>query len=88
MSDSDALADWVRLVVDDLDLDPADVNVALLLDVARDAAHGVVRPAAPVTTYLLGLAQGRRQGGADVLGSLAGRIDALLATRTDPKMED
>jgi hypothetical protein len=30
--------------------------------VARDAAHGVARPAAPLTTYLLGVAVA---GGAD-----------------------
>ncbi|MDI1289630.1 MAG: DUF6457 domain-containing protein, partial [bacterium] len=27
-----------------------------ILDVARDAAHAVERPAAPVTTYLMGFA--------------------------------
>jgi hypothetical protein len=39
-----------------------EVDVALLLDLAREAAHGVARPAAPLTTYLLGLAVA---GGAD-----------------------
>ena len=33
-----------------------EVDVQQLLDVARDAAHAVDRPAAPVTTYLLGYA--------------------------------
>lgn len=33
-----------------------DVDVDILLDVARDAAHNVMRPAAPITTYLLGIA--------------------------------
>ena len=36
-----------------------DVPVARLLDVARDAAHRVQRPAAPITTFLVGLAVGR-----------------------------
>ncbi len=35
------------------------VDVTLLLDLARDVAHGVARPAAPVTAYLLGLAVAR-----------------------------
>lgn len=35
----------------------------LVLDLARDVAHGVERPAAPVSTFLLGLAAGQ---GADV----------------------
>jgi len=77
----DPLDDWVRVVADDLQLDPDAVDIALLLDVARDAAHGVVRPAAPVTTYLLGLAQGQRHGDRAELRVLAGRISALLAAR-------
>ncbi|MDP9181826.1 MAG: DUF6457 domain-containing protein [Actinomycetota bacterium] len=54
--------DWVGAVKEALGLTD-DVDVALLLDVAREAAHAVARPAAPVTTYLLGLAVAR---GADV----------------------
>ena len=38
---------------------PDDVPIVALLDLARDAAHGVERPAAPITTYLVGLAVGR-----------------------------
>ena len=56
------LDDWVRAASDALGLED-EVDVALLLDLAREAAHGVARPAAPVTTFLLGLAVGR---GADV----------------------
>ena len=44
------------------------VAVTLLLDLARDVAHGVARPAAPVTTYLLGLAVAR---GADPVAAAA-----------------
>jgi molybdopterin-guanine dinucleotide biosynthesis protein A len=49
------MQDWVDAVKDVLGLE-ADVDVDLILDVAKDAAHAVQRPAAPVTTYLLGLA--------------------------------
>jgi hypothetical protein len=45
----------------------------LVLDVARDVAHGVVRPAAPLGAYLLGLAVG---GGAD-LAQAAGKLASL-----------
>jgi molybdopterin-guanine dinucleotide biosynthesis protein A len=48
---------WVDAVKTELGLD-VDVDVALILDVAKDAAHGVQRPAAPISTYLLGLAVG------------------------------
>lgn len=55
MTDLDA---WVATASEELGLtDPVDVT--LLLDVAREAAHGVQKTAAPVTTYLLGVAVGR-----------------------------
>ncbi len=53
------LDDWIAAACAELGLDPADVSRDLILDVARDVAHGVARPAAPLTAYLLGLAVGR-----------------------------
>ena len=50
--------DWVAAVRDALGLTDG-VDVDLVLDVAREAAHAVARPAAPVTTYLLGIAVAR-----------------------------
>lgn len=50
-----SMDEWIAEVKATLGLD-AEVDVDLLLNVARDAAHNVMRPAAPVTTYLLGLA--------------------------------
>lgn len=41
----------------DLEIDADDRD--LLLDLARDAAHSVTRPAAPLTTFLIGVAVGR-----------------------------
>jgi hypothetical protein len=52
------LDDWLTTARDALGV-PDDVDVAMVLDVAREAAHGVARPAAPLTTYLLGLAVAR-----------------------------
>ena len=67
-----AMQEWVAAVKEQLGID-ASVDVDLILDVAKDAAHGVQRPAAPVTTYLLGLAVA---GGADP-AQAAARIAAL-----------
>jgi hypothetical protein len=37
----------------------ADVDIPAILGLAGAAAHAVVRPAAPLTTYLVGFAAGR-----------------------------
>ncbi|NJP30506.1 DUF6457 domain-containing protein [Micromonospora thermarum] len=54
--------EWVTAACAELGLDPAQVPVPAVLDLAKDVAHQVLRPGAPVTAYLLGLAVG---GGAD-----------------------
>lgn len=69
------LDDWVTAACAELALDPGDVDSAVVLDLARDVAHGVLRPAAPITAYLLGLAVGR---GADPAQASAA-VSALAA---------
>ena len=51
------MQDWIDAVRLDLGT-TGDLDVDAVLDVAKDVAHHVQRPAAPVTTYLLGLAVG------------------------------
>ena len=58
----EALDTWLAALAERLGLDPADVPVGTLLDVARDVAHNVARPAAPLSTYLVGLAAARSGG--------------------------
>ena len=53
------LTEFARALAVRLGLTDVDVDVDAVLDLAGDAAHGVVRPAAPVTTFLVGLAAGR-----------------------------
>ncbi|HEX2774205.1 MAG TPA: DUF6457 domain-containing protein [Micromonosporaceae bacterium] len=69
------LDDCVTAACAELALDPGDVDSAVVLDLARDVAHGVLRPAAPITAYLLGLAVGR---GADPAQASAA-VSALAA---------
>lgn len=59
---------------------PDDHAIRTLLDLARDAAHGIERPAAPLTTFLVGVAVGR---GA-TLDAAAGTASALLLDAADP----
>jgi hypothetical protein len=56
------LEEWTAAVRAGLGLDPAPFSTAdtkTVLELARDVAHAVDRPAAPLTTYLLGVAVGR-----------------------------
>ncbi|WP_328589172.1 NTP transferase domain-containing protein [Actinomadura logoneensis] len=53
------LEEWIEAVCLELGIDRADLDRDLVLDLARDVAHGVARPGAPLTAYLLGLAVGR-----------------------------
>ncbi len=46
---------WIAAVQKELDIDVT-VDQEMILDLARDAAHGVERKAAPITTFLLGIA--------------------------------
>lgn len=55
---------WVQELATALGVDAGAIDRNLLLDVARDAARGVARPAAPLTTFLVGLAAGQRGGDA------------------------
>lgn len=70
MTSMSTVDDWVAAVRDALGITD-DVDVALLLDLSREAAHAVARPAAPVTTYLLGLAVARGADAAQAAETLA-----------------
>jgi hypothetical protein len=77
------LQEWVNLVCQELDLGDAVSPAAMqsrVLDLSRDVAHGVARPAAPLTAYLLGLAAGRSSDPETTADELAQRI-CLLAQR-------
>jgi hypothetical protein len=61
---------WIAAACDELGLSTSDVEAKAVLDVARDVAHNVVRPGAPVTAYLMGVAVGRGADPADVAARL------------------
>ena len=61
------LDEWTAALAADLGLDAdalAALDVDLLLDVAKEVAQSVTRPAAPVTTFLVGYAAARAGGSA------------------------
>ena len=72
--------EWVSDLCAALGLSDDDVYVDAILDLARDAAHDIERRAAPVTTFLVGLAAGRA-GGPDPVGSAMATAVGLLRQR-------
>jgi len=60
------LADWADRVRSELGIADAPLDIQQVLGVAGVAAHAIMRPAAPITTYLAGYAAGlAAAGGAD-----------------------
>lgn len=72
------LEEWITAAKTELGLD-LDVDKHLLLDLARDAAHGVDRPAAPLTTFLVGYAAARQGGSPQDVAEAAEKVAALVA---------
>ena len=56
------LDDWVRELLAAFELTDTQVDIDKVLSLAGVAAHGIVRPAAPLTTYLAGYAAGLAVG--------------------------
>lgn len=73
----EALEEWLAAAAAELGLDSEAVDIATVLNVARDVAHDVARPAAPLSTYLLGVAVGRATG--DPEAELSVQAEALTA---------
>jgi hypothetical protein len=58
-----SLATWTTQLSEALGIE-LDFEIDDVLDIARDAAHQVDRPAAPLTTFLIGYAAAMRGGSA------------------------
>jgi hypothetical protein len=74
------LDEWVAAVSDELGIGPIDIRE--VLDLARDVAHSVARPAAPLTCLLVGLAA----ADADDLDRVIAAVRALIPPE-DPEAE-
>lgn len=70
------LHDWIDELSDVLDVD-TEVDEGLVLDLARVAAHNVARPAAPITTFLLGYAAATHDADPEELEALAAKAQLL-----------
>ncbi|GAA3300371.1 NTP transferase domain-containing protein [Streptomyces cinereospinus] len=81
------LDEWISAVKDELGID-LDVDTGVLLDLARDAAHEVARPAAPLTTFLVGYAAARAGGGPDAVAEASRRATALALRWAEEESAD
>ncbi|GAA1804784.1 NTP transferase domain-containing protein [Agromyces neolithicus] len=70
----ESLDRWLAALATELGIEPADVPIGEILDLARDVAHGVARPAAPLSAFVVGLAVGAGNGS---LAELSARATAL-----------
>ncbi|MDN5932566.1 MAG: DUF6457 domain-containing protein [Pseudonocardia sp.] len=78
--DANALTDWLAAVTRELGLSgavEAEGTVDVVLDMTADVAHGVSRPGAPVTAFLIGVAAGRAEDPAVAARDYAGKISKL-----------
>lgn len=79
--DGDVLDDWIAAAKSELGID-LDVDVPGLLDMTKEVAHGVARPAAPLTAFLVGYAAALAGGGAQAVAEANRKVTALAARWT------
>lgn len=61
-SQDETLEDWCRALLQALELEDVEIDVNEVLSLAGVAAHSIVRPAAPLTTFIAGFAAGLASG--------------------------
>jgi hypothetical protein len=73
---------WLAEAGDALGVDRDAMQRDLLLELTRDVAHGVARPAAPLTAFLVGLAAGKAGGRAEDVMAAISKLATVLASHT------
>lgn len=86
------LHDWTEKLLAAFEIEETKVNIDAVLALAGKAAHGVVRPAAPLTTFVVGYAAGLAVGSGQAEEQVAMRsamavadaLSAEAAAEADP----
>ena len=73
----EALDAWAAALRERFDLAESDVPIPLILDLARDVANGVARPAAPFSAFVAGLVAGRAGGSPDDVRAAVAAVTEL-----------
>jgi hypothetical protein len=58
----ETLEEWCRSLLQAFELEDVEIDINEILSLAGVAAHSVVRPAAPLTTFIAGFAAGLAAG--------------------------
>lgn len=78
----EGLEGWTAELLEELGIE-ASINVGQVLDLASDAAHSIVRPAAPLTTFIAGLSAGIAGAREQDITEAIGKSAALCASRAE-----
>ncbi|WP_251042041.1 DUF6457 domain-containing protein [Arthrobacter sp. ISL-30] len=70
-SQEETLEEWCRTLLQAFELEGVEVDVDEVLSLAGVAAHSVVRPAAPLTTFIAGFAAGMVAGSGQASDSVS-----------------
>lgn len=79
------LESWTAAVCGEFGIDPAAVDVRKILDLARNVAHQVDRPAAPLTAYLIGLAAGAGMSADDAMARVLALAGSWEPAQSEPE---
>jgi hypothetical protein len=75
----EALDAWAAALREHFGLAEDDIPIPLILDLARDVAGAVARPAAPLSTFVAGLAAGRAGGAPTDVAAAVAAVTELAA---------
>jgi hypothetical protein len=84
VDDRNTLDAWTDTVCQELRI-TGPIDRTALLDLTKDVARGVARPAAPLTAYLVGLAVGAGGDPADLVGRVGRLASSWPDSRTAPE---
>jgi hypothetical protein len=80
-SQDETLEDWCRALLQALELEDVEIDINEVLALAGVAAHSVVRPAAPLTTYIAGFAAGLASGSGQATDAAAMQAAVQVARK-------
>ncbi|HET6909615.1 MAG TPA: DUF6457 domain-containing protein [Mycobacteriales bacterium] len=81
------LEEWMRTLCRALGVDAAGIDRDLVLDLTKDVAHNVARPAAPLTAFVVGLAAGKAGAQPSDISAAIEKAAALANGYTAPDGE-